>query len=89
MGLTLASPKPSSGEGGLIESSRRTGEPSVDHTEDLSDDSALLERIVARDARSVSVLYDRHARLLFNLALRIRRDRADAEDLLQEVFVAV
>jgi RNA polymerase sigma-70 factor (ECF subfamily) len=56
---------------------------------DLPDDSALLERIVARDASAVSVLYDRHARLLFNLILRILRDRADAEDVLQEVFVAV
>jgi RNA polymerase sigma-70 factor (ECF subfamily) len=61
----------------------------VEDTRDQPDDAALLERIVARDARSVSVLYDRHARLLFNLILRILRDRADAEDVLQEVFVAV
>jgi RNA polymerase sigma-70 factor (ECF subfamily) len=61
----------------------------VEHTEDSTDDATLLERIVARDAGSVSTLYDRHARLLFNLILRILRDRADAEDVLQEVFVAV
>lgn len=61
----------------------------MERAQDLPDDAALLERIVARDACSVSVLYDRHARLLFNLVLRILRNRADAEDVLQEVFVAV
>ena len=68
---------------------RRLGELTVERIEDQPDDAAILERIVARDAPSVSVLYDRHARLLFNLILRILRDRADAEDVLQEVFVAV
>jgi RNA polymerase sigma-70 factor (ECF subfamily) len=68
---------------------RRLGIPTVEGIQDLPDDATLLERIVARDAGSVSVLYDRHSRLLFNLILRILRDRADAEDVLQEVFVAV
>jgi RNA polymerase sigma-70 factor, ECF subfamily len=56
---------------------------------DLPEDSALLARIVARDAGAVSELYDRYAGLLFNLILRVLRERADAEDVLQEVFVAV
>ncbi len=73
----------------LVECPRGVGTQTVERIDDQPDDAALLERIVARDARSVSVLYDRHARLLFNLILRILRDRADAEDVLQEVFVAV
>ena len=52
-------------------------------------DIALLNRIVARDADAVGELYDRHSRLLFGLVLRIVRDRSEAEEILQEVFVQV
>jgi RNA polymerase sigma-70 factor (ECF subfamily) len=50
-------------------------------------DVALLERMTARDQRALAELYDRHARLLFGLLLRILRSRSDAEEVLQEVFV--
>ena len=58
-------------------------------TEDAHADILLLERIVARDERAIADLYDRHNRLLFGLVLRILRDRSEAEDVLQEVFVLV
>ena len=57
--------------------------------EDSSADIALLERIVARDEAAVGELYDRHHRLLFGLILRILRDRSEAEEILQEVFMQV
>ena len=56
---------------------------------DLRADVILLERIVARDALAVGDLYDRHHRLLFGLILRILKDRSEAEEVLQEVFVQV
>ncbi len=52
-------------------------------------DVDLLQRIAARDTAALADLYDRHNRLLFGLILRIVRDRTEAEDLLQEVFVRV
>ena len=60
------------------------------HTrDDHPADIAILDRIVARDQRAVADLYDRHNRLLFGLILRILRDRTEAEDVLQEVFLLV
>lgn len=57
--------------------------------EDAAADIALLDRIVRRDASAVGELYDRYNRLLFGLILRILKDRGDAEEVLQEVFVQV
>jgi RNA polymerase sigma-70 factor, ECF subfamily len=57
--------------------------------DDTRTDIALLDRIVARDEQAVADLYDRHHRLLFGLILRILRDRSEAEEVLQEVFVLV
>jgi RNA polymerase sigma-70 factor (ECF subfamily) len=52
-------------------------------------DLALLQRIVARDTAALGDLYDRNCQLLFGLILRIVQDRAEAEEILQEVFVRV
>jgi RNA polymerase sigma-70 factor (ECF subfamily) len=52
-------------------------------------DVSLLQRILARDTAAVAELYDRHSRLLFGLITRILQDRAEAEEILQQVFVRV
>jgi RNA polymerase sigma-70 factor, ECF subfamily len=56
--------------------------------DDVADDQALMERLTKRDASAVAALYDRHASLLYGLILRIIRQRSEAEEVLQEVFVA-
>jgi RNA polymerase sigma-70 factor, ECF subfamily len=55
--------------------------------DDIRRDLALLARIASRDQSALGELYDRHSRLLFGLILRIIRERGEAEEVLQEVFV--
>jgi RNA polymerase sigma-70 factor (ECF subfamily) len=50
-------------------------------------DLSRLQRVVARDPTALGELYDEHSRLLFGLILRILKDRGEAEEVLQEVFV--
>jgi RNA polymerase sigma-70 factor (ECF subfamily) len=50
-------------------------------------DRAAVSRMARGDPDALADVYDRHARLLYSLALRIVRQQADAEDILQEVFV--
>ncbi len=47
----------------------------------------LVQRLAARDAGALAEFYDRFAGLVNALALRILRDTADAEDVVQEVFL--
>ena len=56
---------------------------------EITTDVELLQRIAAGDVLAVAELYDRHARMLLGLSLRIVRDRSEAEDVLHDAFVVV
>lgn len=58
-------------------------------SDDTHADVLLLDRIAGRDASAVAELYDRQSRLLYGLIRRILRDQGEAEEVLQEVFLAV
>ncbi len=52
-------------------------------------DEEIIARLKAGDSWAMSVLYDRYARLVFSLSLKILNDRGAAEETVQEVFVKV
>ncbi|MFN0249892.1 MAG: sigma-70 family RNA polymerase sigma factor [Kofleriaceae bacterium] len=50
-------------------------------------DAALVARMAEGDRAAMSQLYERHAGILLGLALKIVRERREAEDLLHDVFL--
>jgi RNA polymerase sigma-70 factor, ECF subfamily len=53
------------------------------------EDADVVRRLKSRDADVIGELYDRYGRIAYTLIQRIVRDRAVAEDLLQESFLRV
>src|SRR5258708_1516985 len=50
-------------------------------------DASLMERILQRDAQALETLYDRYARPVYSLVLRISQQPASAEEIVQDVFM--
>jgi len=55
----------------------------------FKDDGDLARRLRARDAGAMRELYDRYGRLVYSLILRMVRNSAAAEDLVQETFLRI
>lgn len=61
---------------------------SVHHKNNSSETSALVARFRAGDEKAFEQLYNSYCKAMFNTSLRICSCTADAEDVVQESFVA-
>lgn len=59
------------------------------HGEGSESDIALLERIEQGEEGALAILFQRHSRLVYAVALRVLKDPSQAEDLMQEVFMHI
>jgi RNA polymerase sigma-70 factor (ECF subfamily) len=69
---------------------RETGMPAtvLDHGA-AQMDVDLLGRVQSGDEAAMAALYDRYSKIVYSVALRVLRDPASAEDILQEIFMQV
>src|SRR6266446_2576653 len=52
-------------------------------------DEELMERVSHRDTTALGMIFDRYYRVVLNITWRVLRDRAEAEDLTQEIFLQI
>jgi RNA polymerase sigma-70 factor (ECF subfamily) len=62
-------------------------EPSL--AQHASPEAALIARLRARDAGALEILMERHAARVFRVAYGITRNEADAEEVVQDVFLSL
>ncbi|HEY3060841.1 MAG TPA: sigma-70 family RNA polymerase sigma factor [Chloroflexota bacterium] len=73
IGLTLG--------GGGPNASARSLDPALD------DDAAVVDALARGDARALELVYERHSRGVYSLALRLLSDGPAAEEVVQETFL--
>ena len=53
------------------------------------DDASLLVLVQRGDEQAMASLFDRYSKVVYSVALRVLRDPASAEDVLQEIFMQI
>jgi RNA polymerase sigma-70 factor, ECF subfamily len=69
---------------------RETGMPTIMPDPGAAQlDADLLGKVQRGDELAMAALYDRYSKIVYSVALRVLRDPASAEDVLQEIFMQV
>lgn len=58
-------------------------------TASTQDDASLLALVQRGDEQAMASLFDRYSKVVYSVALRVLRDPASAEDVLQEIFMQI
>jgi RNA polymerase sigma-70 factor, ECF subfamily len=53
------------------------------------DDASLLALLQSGNEQAMGLLFDRYSKVVYSVALRVLRDPASAEDVLQEIFMQI
>ena len=53
------------------------------------EDASLLASVQRGDEQAMASLFDRYSKVVYSVALRVLRDPASAEDVLQEIFMQI
>jgi RNA polymerase sigma-70 factor, ECF subfamily len=65
--------------------SESTISPGADGSQ-VNSDQSLMDRVRVREQQAMTEIFDRYARLVYSVALRVLRDVGHAEDVMQEIF---
>ena len=74
--------------GGTCSMYRETGVQGMPAASTL-DDASLLELVQGGDEQAMASIFDRYSKVVYSVALRVLRDPASAEDILQEIFMQI
>ena len=75
---------PAHAQGDKLEEPAGTGALNLE-----ASDEELLEQVQQRDKEALSILFRHHAQAVRNVAYRVLRDEAEADDLVQDVFLFI
>jgi RNA polymerase sigma-70 factor (ECF subfamily) len=56
------------------------------YRDDVGSDKSLMDRVRVREQQAMAEIFDRYARLVYSVALRVLNDSGHAEDVMQEIF---
>src|SRR5688572_10564321 len=70
---------------GTVARDLRSARPQVSHNQQT--DEHLVSLVVERDVQALETLYDRHARAVYSLALKMLGEPTMAEEVVQECFL--